>query len=198
MIKPPVAALGAALHNGWAIAVTVTNGGDGPVVIDRRRLELADPKLPSQPYHHESLELELPEAESLVLRVRRAVSGRARLALHGLREELADACQIKALALRESRPLPATLSEILATQALYIADAEIYRAAMFDAAARLGMEVLSYPKAGEFELAAETLGTDADEVTQLVRGWRKALGPPWQKDHHAAAAAAMGALSRVC
>ena len=194
----PAAAVGTALHNGWAIAVSVASDGDGFVVIDRRRLDLAPPELPSQPYHHEALELELGEAESLILEVQGAVSERAQRALGDLQRDLAASCNLAVLALRESRPLPATLADILASpKALYIADSEMYRDAMRDAARDLGIEVLMHAKAGEFEFAAQALGTDVDEVAQLVRSWRKALGPPWQKDHHAAAAAAMGALPRA-
>src|SRR5262245_13800570 len=96
------AAAGAVLHNGWAIVVTVTASDDGPRVIDRRRLELADPELPSQPYHHEALELDLAEGEALILQVRKAVSERARRALFSLRDDLAASFDLAALAFRES------------------------------------------------------------------------------------------------
>ncbi len=195
--RSPRAAVGIALHNGWAIAVSVTAQSDGPVVVDRRRLELADPELPSQPYHHEALELELREGEALVSEVRRAVSERARRALADLRSDL-EIFDLAALALREPRPLPATLAEVLASRkALYIADSEIYRDAVHDAASELGIMVLSYAKAEEFEFAGQAVDSNANDVAKLVRSWRAALGPPWQKDHQAAAVAAMGALARL-
>jgi hypothetical protein len=191
------AAAGAVLHNGWAIVVSVTMRDDGPVVIDRRRLELADPELPSQPYHHEALDLDLAEGEALIRQVRKAVAERARQALHALRGDLAASSDLAALAFRESRPIPATLAAILGTQALYIADSEIYRDAMQIAVSELGLKVFSFRKSEEFEFAAQSMNTDARDLAERIRSWRKALGAPWQKDHHAAAAAAMGALARL-
>ena len=189
------AAAGAVLHYGLAIVVSLTTGDHGPEVIDRRRLELADPELPSAPYHHEALELDLAAAEALILQVRKAVSERARQALQTLRDDLAGSFDLTAIAFRESRPIPATLAAILGTQALYIADAEIYRDAMQFAASELGLQVFSFRKSEEFEFAAQSTNTNAQELAEHIRNWRKALGAPWQKDHHAAAAAAMGALA---
>jgi hypothetical protein len=193
----PTAAVGVASHNGWAIAVSLTTGSDGPVVIDRRRFELAAPELPSQPYHHEGKELDLAELEALVLQVRKAVSERARGALRVLRDDLAASFDLVALALRVSRPLPGTLAQVLASQAVNIADSEMYRDAVHDAARELGLRIFSYPKGEEFEFAAQAINADGSDVSQRIRNWRKALGPPWQKDHHAAAAAAIGALARL-
>lgn len=193
----PASAAGVVVHNGWAIVVSLATGDEGPVVLDRRRFELADPDLPSNPYHHEALELEVAEGEALILEVRKAVSERARQALGVLRNDLAASCGLHALAIRESRPLPGTLAEILRSRALYIADSEIYRDAMHDAASQLRLRMFLYPKGGEFEFAAQAIGIDAGNVAQRMRSWRKALGPPWQKDHHASAAAAMGALARL-
>jgi hypothetical protein len=191
------AAAGISLHSGWAIVVSVATRGDGPVVIDRRRLDLTPPELPSQPYHHEALELDLAQGQALVLEVRQAVSERARTALQGLQNDVAASFDLVALALRVSRPLPATLAGVLASRARYIADSEIYRDAMHNAAIALGLRVFEHPKAEEFEFGAQALNTDPADLAERVRNWRKVLGPPWQQDHHAAAAAAIGALARA-
>jgi hypothetical protein len=48
------AALGLRVKTGWAAAVVLRQGTDAvPELVDRRRLELSDPKVPSsaQPYH---------------------------------------------------------------------------------------------------------------------------------------------------
>jgi hypothetical protein len=193
---PVPTAAGVALHGGWAIAVSVTTSSNGPVVIDRRRLELAAPGLPSHPYHHEALELGRAEGEALIREVREAVLERTRCALRSLRNDLAASFNLAALALRESRPLPGTLAAILASRSVYIADSEMYRDAMHDAGSELGLKIFLHPKDREFEFAAE-VDTDASDVAHRIRNWRKALGPPWQKDHHAAAAAAIGALARL-
>ena len=60
----PVVA-GVADHNGWAILVCVSAKDGAPEVVDRRRVELIEPGLPSQPYEHETLGLNTAEAEEI-------------------------------------------------------------------------------------------------------------------------------------
>ena len=69
---------GSALHNGWAILVTVAAPEGCPVVLDRRRVELIGAGVPSQPYHHEAPELDLPAAEELVREVKESVLSHSR------------------------------------------------------------------------------------------------------------------------
>lgn len=47
------AALGFRAHSGWAAMVALAGALNAPLVVDRRRLELADPHRtgPMQPYH---------------------------------------------------------------------------------------------------------------------------------------------------
>jgi hypothetical protein len=49
----PVAAVGFAVKTGWASAVLVNGSTTSPQVVDSRRIELSDPRLPEsrQPYH---------------------------------------------------------------------------------------------------------------------------------------------------
>lgn len=189
----PTAAVGLVTHYGRAIAVSVTAGSE-PVVVDRRELDLSPAGLPSAPYHHEGPELPLADAEALIAKVRAAVATRARDALRTLREDLADTADVNILAIRESRPMLATLADILGSRAVYIADAELYRDAVHDAAVALGLAVVVYPKDDELASAARALKSDVGALAERIRGWRKIVGPPWQKDHHAAAAAALSAL----
>ena len=49
--------MGLSDHNGWAILVSVAKSKGVPVLLDRRLVELIDPGLPKQPYHHETLSL---------------------------------------------------------------------------------------------------------------------------------------------
>jgi hypothetical protein len=178
------------------ILVAVAAHDGHPVVVDRRRVELADPELPSQPYHHEALDLDLGAAEELIRVVKQSVSSWARKALAQLRSDLESSSDVAALTLREPRTLPSTLTEILASRpALYIADSEMYREALHQAAQDLSIPVVSHPRSGEFELGARALDIGSDELSTFVRSQRKTLGPPWQKDHHTATAAAIGALA---
>jgi hypothetical protein len=72
--------VGIAHHLGWAVAVTATAEH---TVVDRRRLELIEPGLPSAPTHHEGGPHELhrsgpplddAELATLVARVRTSVA----------------------------------------------------------------------------------------------------------------------------
>ena len=61
--RPSTAVVGVADHSGWAVCVTVAASRGLPVVVDRRRIELIEPDVPTQPYHHETVGMRLAEAE---------------------------------------------------------------------------------------------------------------------------------------
>src|ERR1700689_1588578 len=60
-------ALGFRAHSGWAALVAVAGTIDAPLVLERRRIIIADPDMPGsrQPYHA-AAELPLARAEALV------------------------------------------------------------------------------------------------------------------------------------
>ena len=68
------AVIGASDHYARAELVTLAADDGAPVFLDRRRVELIDRSLPSAPYHHEALELDIGAAIDLVNRVRRSVA----------------------------------------------------------------------------------------------------------------------------
>jgi hypothetical protein len=190
--------VGTAVHNGWAefVAVCISNGA--PFVVDRRREELVEPGVPSQPYHHEALELELADAAALIDRVWASVATTARAVLSALRHDLESTHSIIGIALPEQRPIPSNLAEILVGhKGLYIADRELYVVSLGEAARSLGIQRWSYPRKGEFEFAAGATGIDVEAVRTFVSQQPKVLGTPWQKDHQTAAAAAIGVLATL-
>ncbi len=77
--------IGASDHYARAELVTLAVADSALVFLDRRRVELIDkglPKgLPSAPYHHEALELDIRAATDLVNRVRRSVAEHASAAI---------------------------------------------------------------------------------------------------------------------
>ena len=189
-------AVGTAIHNGWAVLVAVCVSSSLPSIVDRRRAELVEPDVPSQPYHHEALELGIPEAESLIARVRGSAVASARAGLSSLQEDLGASHTIVGLALPEARAIPSKLADVLASrEALYIADRELYVASLGAAAGSLGIPVSRYPRKGEFTFAAQATDLDPDDLQAFVSSQRKVLGPPWTKDHRTAAAAAIGVLA---
>lgn len=189
------AVVGASDHYARAELVTLALEGGAPVLLDRRRVALLAADLPSAPYHHEALELDLAAATELVERVRRSVAEHARAAL----ATMLATFRPRALALPASPfpRLPASLAEILRSRALTnAADGMLYRESLAEAALELGLDVRRYPrKSDPLRLAAEALGVDAAEVTTLLDRFGREAGAPWRKDHKLAAAAALWVLA---
>lgn len=167
-------------HAGWAVVVCVAQGE----VIDRRRIELIEPGLPNMPYHHDAQGLPAEEAEALVERVRRSA---ALCAISALK---AFPANVLAIAIRKRPPLPATVVERMANyHAQTRADGVMYRDSLAEAACERGWTVVEYDAKTVFQEAAEAPGLD--DISARLDEIGKFLGPPWQKDHRLAAAAAM-------
>jgi hypothetical protein len=174
------AVAGIADHAGWAVVVCVANGE----AIDRRRIELLEPGLPSMPYHHNAQGLPADEAEALIARVRRSA------ALHAANALAALPANVHAIAIRKRPPLPATVTERIASYyAQTRADGVMYRDVLAEAALTRGWSVIEYETNTVFREAAQALRLD--DISVRLDEIGKALGPPWQKDHRLAAAAAM-------
>ena len=188
------AMIGISEHNGWAELVTVAIKDAAPVVLDRRRAELIGPGVPRNPYHHEALELPLAEAEKLVERVIQSVVEHTRAALSDLQSSYAS----EAVALQQSpfEKLPDSLAEVLESRRLTCAaDGMMYREALANCAAELGMDVNRYPrKSYEIAAAAEALGVTRETVAAAITDLGRRLGPPWKKEHRNAAASALRLL----
>ena len=76
-------------HTGWAHLVCVSLRDHVPAVIERRRVTIIDPGLPTLPYEHDSRAMREDEANALIARVRRSIAARTSLALQRVVTELA-------------------------------------------------------------------------------------------------------------
>jgi hypothetical protein len=183
--------LGIAHHLGWAVAVTASADH---AVVDRRRMELIEPGLPTAPIHHEGGPHELHrsgeplddhELATLVADVRASVLRATAAALNELATALPEPIVSMSL-----RAWPADFPEDIAVQrrAPYEshADSVMYRQVLAELADARGWEVHRFDAKHVEREAARILGDRADEVLQ---GPRKTLGPPWSKDHRMALAA---------
>ena len=188
------AVIGACDHYARAELVTLAVEDDSPVLLDRRHVELIDKGLPSAPYHHEVLSLDIDTAIDLVDRVRRSVAEHASAAISTLLA--AYRAQVLILPSSPYDSLPDSLEEILSSRPLTLAaDGMLYRETLAEAAAELGMEVRRYPrKTDPTVLAAEAMGVEAAEVISLIAQFGREAGTPWRKDHKMAAAAALSVL----
>ncbi len=188
-------AAGISDHRGWAVVVCIGARDGVPFVADRRRIELVDDDVESQPFHHAGASQAPAQVESLVTRLRASAGARAQAALSLLRDELH--APLIAVALEEERlALPGSVAEVLESQPQMIAaDGALYRSALRAAAERLGAEVIVLPRGSELEHAAAALAAPNDQVDALLGELGRELGPPWRKEHRKAAAAAIAALA---
>jgi len=84
----PTRALGFRVKSGWAAAVLLADSAKGPRILDRRRIELADPQIPgsSQPYHASMGKLQTDESK--IERLRQVVFRVTKQSIKSLMTEL--------------------------------------------------------------------------------------------------------------
>lgn len=190
-------ALGLRPHSGWAAAVVV--GAAGPEPLDRRRVALSDLPPPVQPYH-EAAGLPAADAAALVEEATGSAFERAGVELsalvtwlRGAGHEVAGVGIVAgAGSVREDLPLERVLA---AHSTLHAAEGELYRDALADAAADLGMPVTLVPPRETPALGRQLLGGDDPAVRARLTELGRPLGPPWTRDHKDALLAGLAALA---
>jgi hypothetical protein len=188
------AALGIRMHSGWGVLVTVSGQADSAETVDRRRIVITDPGMPGakQPYHY-AVNLGLAEAEKYLANCAAASERLALAAVGELVQKLGGGqYQIvgSAVLLASGRPLP-SLSEILASHALiHTAEGEFYRSAVRKACQNLEIQVTAIRERDLEEQAKTVFGSAASRVRRRISTMGSSVGPPWTKDHKAAALAA--------
>jgi hypothetical protein len=195
-----VAIVGVAENGNSAVLVTVTPGGE---LLDRRRVDLTEPGLPTHPHHHEgswavgrylntpgARAMPLAEAVALVERVRVAAAAGARTILATLAGALP--VPVAGIALRACPELPPTIEGRIAdNRAQTFADSVMYRQALATAAEARGWFVHWYDRERVFRGAAKALGRQ--DIEAFLQAMGRAVGAPWQAAHKLAAAAALDA-----
>lgn len=168
-------------HAGWAIVVCTA----GDQLMDKRRIELIEPGLPSLPHHHPCQHLPDEKAVALVARVRASAEACAASALAALPEG------VGAIAIRKRPQLPPTVIErIRSYYAQTRADGVMYRDALEQAALARGWRVHEYEAKTVLDDAAALLGLERD-IAAWMRDIGKSAGRPWTNDHRLAMAAAI-------
>jgi hypothetical protein len=198
-VTRPPCVVSAADHAGWAHIVCVAAPGNVPAVIDRRRAATIDPGLPTMPYHHESLDMRVDEANALIARVRRSIAGCTSRALRDVVTGLAPSYSVIALAIREPpfAELPDSVAAVRQSYPLQCAaDGMMYQLALCRAARDLGLEVDLCRRGDEAARAAARLEIHPDAVESFVSGTGRPAGPPWTQEHRRAFAAGIAALAR--
>jgi hypothetical protein len=160
---------------------------DAPIVLDRRRIVIADPKMAGskQPYHA-AAELPFAEGESLVTRAIASSQAMARAelsaAVAALRSQGHEVTACGVLT-GSGRTLPA-LDRILASHPLiHTAEGEMFRDVLMSAGRECGLPVTSVRE------------KEVDVASLLrVASLGKQIGPPWTQDQKYAAIAGLMAL----
>ena len=172
------AVVGVAEHGNSAVLVTLATGGE---LLDRRRVDLTDPGLPTHPHHHEGS-----------WAVGRYLNSHA--SLEALSAEVPE--PISGIAIRECPRLPPTTEERIAdNRAQTVADSVMYREALATAAMARGWRVNWYDRGRVVREAAGAIG--GADVDAFIRAMGRRVGPPWQATHKLAAAAALAAMSHA-
>ena len=171
------AALGIRSHSGWAVLVAATTSR----ILDRRRIEIADPAVPGsgQPFHAAE-GLPFDQAETLIRKCRASSLLLATRAVSACLDYKVDRA---AILFASGRPLP-DLAAILRSHAIiHTAEGEFFREILVSACEQCGLPVM---RIKERDL------TDNPLIAQLGRS----LGPPWRQDEKRASLAAWAALRR--
>jgi hypothetical protein len=183
--------------------VAISGDPSCPTVLERRRVELADPRLPGskQPYHAAE-SLPLHEAETLISRCRVSTFALADSALAipllDLKKRGVDVvgCGLVMGSGRAVTDLPT----ILASHALiHTAEGDFFRNAITQASEKRGLPVTGLREKGAYDRAAMVLNTKFDELLQNLGAMGKSIAP-WTQDEKLATLAAwmvLVASSRV-
>jgi hypothetical protein len=185
-------------HAGWAHVVCVAAPGDVPAVVERRRVALIEPGLPTLPYHHDTIGMREEAANALIARVRRSIAACTSHELQRVVADVAPEYAVVALAIREPTfaELPETVAMVHQSYRLQCAaDGVMYQLAMCRAARDLGLEVHVCRRGQEAARAAERLGVTRDAIETFVNGRGRPSGPPWTQEHRRAYAAGIAALA---
>jgi len=189
------AALGVRVHSGWGALVAISGAPGTEEIIERRRVEITNPKMPGaiQPYHYVQNK-EINRAEQ---HVAQCAAASKELALEAIRQllqqlekrgyEVAGSC----ILLSSGRPLP-DLAGILASHALiHTAEGEFFRNSFRDAFTTLKIPVTGIRERDLPDHAVKVFGKKAAQVQERIAAMGRSLGPPWTTDQKGAALAAL-------
>ena len=193
------AALGFRMHSGWGVLVAVSGDASSVEVVDRRRIVITDATIPgaTQPYHH-AANMGLQQSESHIANCAALSKRLALAAIEQVVREL-DGRQYRvvgsAVLLASGRALP-SLAKILAAHPLiHTAEGEFFRNSIRNACERLKISVEAIRERELEERMKAAFGNSASQMQREIATAGSSIGPPWTKDHKAAALAALLVLS---
>ena len=188
------------MHSGWGVLVAVSGDANSIEVVERKRIVITDPAIPgaNQPYHH-AAGLGFRESEKYLAS---CATVSERLAFTAI-EEVVRAFERQdyrvvgsAVLLAAGRPLP-PLAKILGSHPLlHTAEGQFFRNAVIQACQRLKLTVAEIRERDLEDQAKTTFGPAASQLQRRIAALGSSMGPPWTKDHKAAALAALLILAQ--
>jgi hypothetical protein len=195
---PQPAALGFRAHSGWACAVAVSGSPASPIILERRRIETADPAIPGskQPYHAAE-PLSLEAAEALIRKCQNSSTQLATQALTALIAQLKQngfTIAGAGILLSAARPLPGLPAILRSHPLLHTAEGEFFRESLIRASEHCLLPVTTIKEREVWNKAATLSGLTPDALQSQIDALGKTLGPPWRQDEKLASLAALIAL----
>jgi hypothetical protein len=189
-----VAVVGIRPFTGWAVALSLEVGPEGPRVVDRRRLRLIPPEWPVE-FYHTAAGLE-PDAGSKLIAA--ALEASIEEAAANMRELVRDLGSPVRIALVAGKRPPSAPPEH-GTQAhvgMHAAEGQAYRYGLLCGAEAAGVEVPIVTD-DDLSMAAGSLGLADVEVRARLAAMGAAIGPPWTQREKSAALAAWLVMART-
>ena len=178
--------LGFRVHSGWAALLAVAGSFPAPEILDRRRIEIADPHFAGskQPYHAAE-KLKLADAEKLIARCAKSSASLAEQCIAGALQDLAlrgyEAITC-AISDASGRPLPA-LAAILASHALiHTAEGEFFRNVIASVCSQHGLTVTRIKEKELLARASTSFALGPEKLQSVLSGLGRSMGPPWTQD----------------
>jgi hypothetical protein len=198
---PRKIALGFRVHSGWTMMVAVAGSPDRPVILDRRRIQLADTPQSGalstqmvQPYHA-ARDMGVIRGAAFLDKCREESNALVRSSLEAAIKQIGgDRVQCCGVLTGSGRRL-ATLEATLASHpAIHTAEGAFFREIIVDAAGACGLRVRQIKEKELFDLAASEFKSSVADLSRGLNELGKTMGPPWQQDHKFAALAGWLAL----
>jgi len=191
------AAIGLRTHSGWAVAVVVAGPLNGPEVIERRRIEIADPAIEgsTQPYHA-AARLDLNKAEEFVKRCADSATllaeAAVRTLIDNLREKSYDVLS-SGILLGSARPAPELAATLASHVLMHAVEGDLFRRALIQGIKRCGLPLTAVPEREVWTRSTLDLPLPLEELRRVIAKMGRAIGPPWRQDEkHAALAGWLG------
>jgi hypothetical protein len=190
--------IGFRVKSGWAAAVLLTASDREPRVVERRRVQLADPAVPdsAQPYH---LALELPKAAGAKV-IARLIKSTRSFAGHAISDLVKD-CERQGYLVRaaglvvgsDADPQKIKNDHIRA----HAEEGRLFRVVIEEPLRQIALEPMVTPEKYLYETASKILGVEEARLKLELKSLGRTVSGSWRAEDKSATLAAWIALRRT-